>query len=62
MTEFRPFVFYNKAGNCLEVYLSNSDYYSDYVDNTLSILRDMNSNEIVGFVVNNIDYIVTGRD
>jgi hypothetical protein len=54
---FRPFVFHNIDGDCLEFYVSQNNFYGKYIDNYLSILLDMDTDEIVGFIIDNIKYI-----
>ncbi|MDR2115984.1 MAG: hypothetical protein LBP87_06355 [Planctomycetaceae bacterium] len=56
-TPFSPFVFYNKDGNSLEFYISPNDFYSERVDDYLTMLLDMDSNNIVGFIIKNIKQI-----
>jgi hypothetical protein len=59
---FRPFVFYNKAGDCIEFYVSQNDYYAERIDDYLTLFLDMETDEIVGFMVKNIKQILNKID
>ncbi|MDR2707028.1 MAG: hypothetical protein LBC02_14740 [Planctomycetaceae bacterium] len=55
---FCPFVFYNKEGDCFEFYVSQNSYYSERIDDYLTVFLDMETNEIVGFMIKNVKRIV----
>jgi hypothetical protein len=59
---FSPFVFYNKAGDCIEFYVSQNDYYAERIDDYLTLFLDMNTDEIVGFMIKNIKQILNKID
>jgi hypothetical protein len=59
---FHPFVFYNKAGDCIEFYVSQNDYYAERIDDYLTLFLDMDTDEIVGFMVKNIKQILNKID
>jgi len=50
--EFKPFVYYNKDGDLIEVYWTNDDYYAEWINHNLSIYRHMETNEIIGVEIN----------
>lgn len=54
---FEPFVFNNTAGDCIEFFVSNHDYYADRIDDYLTVYKDMDTEEIIGFVIKNIKRI-----
>jgi hypothetical protein len=47
---FRPYVYHNKAGDQLEVYLKDEPYYGKYLDG-LVLHLSQDSNEIIGFTI-----------
>jgi hypothetical protein len=51
---FRPIVYNNVEGDCIEFYVSSNDYYSKRVDDYLTLYLDMDSDDIVGFNIKNI--------
>ncbi len=54
---FKPFAFHNKEGDCIEFFVSQDDYFSDRVDDYLTLYRDMDTERIVGFVIKNVKRI-----
>ncbi|MDR2438022.1 MAG: hypothetical protein LBE12_01455 [Planctomycetaceae bacterium] len=54
---FSPFVFYNKDGDSLEFYISSNDFYSERIDDYLTLLLDMDSDVMAGFIIKNIKQI-----
>ena len=55
---FEPFAFYNKAGDCIEFFVTQDDYFMDRVDDYLTLYRDMDTEQIVGFVIKNVKRII----
>lgn len=55
---FEPFVFHNKAGDCFEFFVTQDDYYAARVDDYLTLYLEMETDEIVGFVIKNVKRII----
>jgi hypothetical protein len=51
---FEPFAFYNRSGDCIELFLTNDMFYGDYIDNYLTIYRNIETDKIVGLLINNV--------
>lgn len=51
---FKPTVFYNQYGDCLEFVASNEPYYAERVDSLVTVHRSIETNEIVGSVIKGI--------
>ncbi|MGL6225730.1 MAG: hypothetical protein ACRC10_03780 [Thermoguttaceae bacterium] len=58
LERFEPFVFNNEEGDCLEFFVSPNDYYGERVDDYLTLYLDMETGEVVGFVVKKIRQIL----
>jgi len=56
--DFKPFVFHNKAGDCIEFFVSKDDYFGERIDDYLTLYLDMDTEQIVGFVIKNIKRIL----
>lgn len=46
--KFKPFVYYNKDGRMWEVFFKESNYYASKEQLYCTVLRDIDTNEIVG--------------
>ena len=55
---FKPFAFHNKTGDCIEFFVTQDDYFAERVDDYLTLYLEMDTEEIVGFVVKNVKRIV----
>ncbi len=55
---FEPFVFHNTAGDCIEFFVSQEDYFAERIDDYLTLYLDMDTEEIVGFVIKNVKRIL----
>ena len=55
---FSPFVFYNSAGNCLEVFLSDKDYYAKWLNPNLTVYLAEGTDEVVGLVITGISRLI----
>ena len=49
---------YNRAGDCLIFFLSNTDYYAERVDDILTVYRSFEPNEIVGLQIKGLEALV----
>lgn len=54
-----PAAIWNAAGQQLEVYLSNEEHYYEWIDSHLGVLRNVNTDKIVGVVFAHLDDIDT---
>lgn len=52
--EFEPSAYYNEDGDCIEVLLSDESYYSERVDDLLTVYRGQESKEIVGSLIKSV--------
>lgn len=48
---FAPSVSYQKEGDLIHIYLSDSAHYAKWLRPGLSVLLDMETNEVVGFTI-----------
>lgn len=55
---FEPFAFYNTDGDCIEFFVSQDDYFAERIDDYLTLYLDMDTEQIVGFVVKNVKRIL----
>ena len=55
---FEPFAFHNTDGDCIEFFVSQDDYFSERIDDYLTLYLDMDTEQIVGFVIKNIKRIL----
>jgi hypothetical protein len=53
-TKFKPGYFYNTEGDQIEVYLENVNYYAQWVNHDVTILRAQNDDRIVGLEVHGV--------
>jgi len=56
--DFKPFAFHNKAGDSIEFFVTQDDYYGLRVDDYLTLYLEMDTDQIVGFVIKNVKRIV----
>ena len=56
--EFKPFVFPNEDGDCVEFFVSQKEYYAKRIDDYLTLYLEEETGEIAGFVVKNITRIL----
>ena len=55
MTEkFKPYSFYNEAGDMMECFLTTDEYYGEYINNDITIYRHIETHEIIGICLENI--------
>jgi len=55
---FEPYVFNNTEGDCIEFFVSDDDYYGEWIDAYLTVYRSQETDEIVGFVISNVKRIL----
>ena len=55
---FKPFAFHNTDGDCIEFFVSPDDYFAERIDDYLTLYLDMDTEQIVGFVVKNVKRIM----
>ena len=55
---FEPFAFHNTDGDCIEFFVAQDDYFSERIDDYLTLYLDMDTEQIVGFVIKNIKRIL----
>ena len=56
--EFAPFILPNEDGDCVEFFVSPNDYNAKRIDDYLTLYLDVDSKEVVGFVIKNITRIL----
>jgi hypothetical protein len=56
--DFKPFAFHNTAGDCIECFVSQGDYFAERVDNYLTLYLAEGTDEIIGFVIKNVKRII----
>ena len=54
---FEPFAFHNTDGDCIEFFISDRRYYGKRIDEFLTLYLDMETGDIVGSVIKNIQYL-----
>lgn len=57
-TEFEPSAYINLDGDCLEVWLSNEQYYVERLTNQIEVLVSFQSRQVVGFRLNNLTRVI----
>jgi hypothetical protein len=57
-SEFKPSVFLNEDGDCVEFFVSKNEYYAKRIDDYLTLYLEEETGEIAGFVVKNITRIL----
>ena len=55
---FEPFAFHNTAGDCIEFFVAQEDYFVERIDDYLTLYLDMDTEQIVGFVIKNVKRIL----
>jgi ABC-type amino acid transport substrate-binding protein len=55
---FKPFAFHNTDGDCVEFFVTQDDYFAERIDDYLTLYLDMDTEQIVGFVIKNIKRIL----
>jgi hypothetical protein len=55
---FEPYVFNNTDGDCIEFFVSQDNYYGEWIDTYLTVYRSQETDEIVGFVISNVKRIL----
>lgn len=55
---FQPFTFHNTDGDCIEFFVSSEDYFAERIDDYLTLYLDIDTEQIVGFVVKNVKRIL----
>ena len=53
-----PSVKYNPDGDCIEVILKPDHFYGEWVNHNLTIFRSHETDEIVGFLIDNAKGII----
>jgi len=56
--EFTPFAYPNADGDCVEFYVSSKEFYSQRIDEYLTLFLEEETEEIVGFMIKNITKIL----
>jgi hypothetical protein len=49
---FKPQVYYNKAGDMIEVMWESADYYGEYINPGLTLYKAQDDNRVVGCEIN----------
>jgi len=55
---FEPFAFHNTDGDCIEFFVLPDDYFAERIDDYLTLYLDMDTEQIVGFVIKNVKRIL----
>jgi hypothetical protein len=55
--EFKPFMFPNVDGDCVEVFMSQSCYYAKWIDPHLTLYLEEGTDKIVGYCITGISRI-----
>ena len=50
---FEPFAFYSSAGDLVECFFTSEPYYGEWINPHLTIYRSDETDEIIGFVIEN---------
>ncbi|MGL4941967.1 MAG: hypothetical protein ACRC46_02110 [Thermoguttaceae bacterium] len=58
VAEFQPFAFHNTDGDCIEFFVSPEDYFAERIDDYLTLYLDLDTEQVVGFVVKNVKRIL----
>lgn len=53
MGEFRPSAYYDPDSDLLMCHFSGSSYYGEWLDQHVTVYRDQETKEVVGFEINN---------
>jgi len=54
---FKPFVYYDPDGDCLEVVLSMDNFYGEYVNKNLVTYHKHVTDELVGLMIDNVSQL-----
>ena len=55
---FEPFAFHNTDGDCIEFFVLPDDYFAERIDDYLTLYLDMDTEQVVGFVIKNVKRIL----
>jgi len=55
---FKPFAFYNEAGDEIEFFLSNDNYYGQWINHFMTVYRSEETNEIIGGCIHQLNHLM----
>ena len=60
--KFKPEVWYNEIGDNLEFLSSNEATVAEHINQDVTMLRSIITNEIIGFQIHNVKEIMENKD